>query len=547
MPPWSFYVFNIGEGAIMSFFERFKANAEDIFNKRAADAPPNESDTEEKFIKNISMNKTEFPDDVKSLMHLKPLIYKDFKEHQSGRYADKDSSRAREAYVKIYVTEDKMTAFLCAFPPANNGKEITVDVMLEDLSLEGVTYGIDHELIAQIADKRQYLCMYAVARGTLPADGKNGEIIDFFIRNEKMDIQIEKDKNIDFDKPILFHRIKKGEAICRIVPPDQGCDGSNIFGRRSSGRGGVSVAVPQGNHTVLSKDKTVLLAEIDGDIFFENGVFSIENRLVIEGDLTDSSNILDFAGDIIISGDVGNQVEIHAGGGVIIGGQVGSAVIHAGKYIYISKGMGGEAQGVLNAHGDVMCKLMENVKVVIQGDLYANVVNRCDITADGSVYINGGKGMLIGGTTRITGFLEAKRIGNQSFCVNSISIGYNPRLNAYLKDIDEKISKIEITLEKIKKAKQQSSNSPNLSQERKDIFLQMNQQEKLYLEEKNKLGQERIQYLLTCKEDEKSFVKAESIQPITIVTFRNKKLSISKENDNCKVFYTGTELRQIKF
>lgn len=530
----------------MSFFERFKSNAEGILNKKAADDPSNETDTEEKFLKNISMNKTDFSKDAEDLMRLKSLILKDFKSYQSGRYPDKDGSKIKDAYVKIYISEDKLTAFLCAFPPLNGGAEITAESICEDLALEGIVYGIDHELIAQIAGGRLYLCMYAVARGSLPAKGKDGQIIDLLIRNEKMNIQVGKDNIVDFEKPILFHRIKKGEVVCRIMPPTSGEDGSSVFGLVHPGKSGSPTTIPQGKHTILSKDKTVLLAEIDGDISFGDGVFSIENRLVIEGDLAAPSERLEFAGDIIISGNVGDHIEIHAGGGVIIDGQVGAAAIHAGKYIYISKGMNGANQGILNAREDVLCRVMENVKVVTQGNLYANIVNKCDITAVGSVYIKGGKGMLIGGTTRVAGVLEAKRIGNQSLCVNSVSIGYNPDLNAFVKQINEKAGVIEKTLDKIVTAKQKLSSNPNISQERKEIFQQMSRQEKLYLGEKSKLELERSQYLDGCKNDEKSFVKAESIFPLTIVTFRNKKLTVSKENHNCTILYAGNELRQIQ-
>lgn len=530
----------------MSFFERFKLNSEAMHNKKNADNPSTETDTEEAFIKNINVNKTDFPMDSKNLIPLKPLILKDYKTYQSTRYPDKDDSRGREAYDKIYISEDKMTAFLCVFPPVGAGADITAESLLEDLALEGITYGIDCDLIAEIAENRRYLCLFAVARGTPPTDGEDGSIVDFLARHEKMDIKVLKDNIVDFDKPILFHRVKKGEAICRVVPPEPGDDGSNIFGRLYPGRNGSPAVIPQGIHTVLSKDKTVLLAEIDGDISFSDGVFSIENRLVIEGDLTDPSEQIEFAGDIIIGGDVGSHVEIHAGGGVIIGGQVGAAAIYAGKYIYIPKGMGGEAQGLLDAHGDVLCKSVENVKINAWGNIYANIVNKCDITSDGSMYVKGGKGVLVGGNSRVSGSLEAKRIGNQSLCVNAISIGYNPRLNAFTKENNKKISDIEKTLEKIKKAKQQLTSNPTLSPERKDILQQMNEQEKLYLGEKSKLELERSQYLLRCKDDEKSSIIAESIYPLTIVTFRSKKLTVNKDSNNCKIFFTGSELRQVE-
>lgn len=530
----------------MSLFERLKSNAESVLYKRNTEDSSSEADTEKRFIKNISVYKTEFPKDTEHLMWLKPSILKDVKAYQSGRHSDKDGTPARDAYNKTYISEDKMTAFICVFPPANGGADITKESLLEDLVLEGITYGIDYDLIGQIAENRHYLCMYAVARGTASTDGADGSIVDLFERNEKMVIQVGVDNIIDFEKPILFHRIKKGEAICRIIPPEAGDNGSNIFGWVFTGKNGIPAVIPQGSHTLLSKDKTVLLAEIDGDISFSGGVFSIENRLVIEGNLNDSSENIKFAGDVIVSGSVENHVEIHAEGSVIIGGQVGSAKIYAGGYIYIAKGMNGDGQGLLNARGDALCRVVENTKIAALGNVYATVINKCDITTEGSVYVTGGKGMLVGGTIRAAGSLEAKRIGNQSLCVNTISIGYNTRLNDYLKGFHSKTEEIDKTLDKIKKVKQQLVNNSDLSQERKEILQQMNQQEKLYLGEKNKLDLDRNQFLMSCKNDEKATLKAENISPLTIVTFRGKKLTINKEVDNCKVFYTGSDLRQIE-
>lgn len=523
----------------MSFFDRIKSKAENAFyNKRDVPEAAYELEPEKKLQREMRRYEDSFPEDYVNLLKLEKQLRRDFDEYSESN----NDSEPSDAYVKLYLSEDKMTAFLCVFPPKYGGQEITIQAMQGDLMLEGITHGIDCGLLEQIVSQKQYMRIFVIAKGTAPVDGKDGEIVDCIERRGELNIQVGENKVVNFEMHNLFQRIKKGEAICKIVPPEQGVDGRNVVGRVLPSKNGASVAIPQGKHTVLSQDKSLLLAGINGDISFSNGVFSIENRFIIEGNLDSNSSKLEFSGDIIIGGDVSDGVMIITKGSVIIGGWVGDAVIKAGRHIYIQKGMNGNNHGTLEAMGEVQCKVMENLKVSAYGDVYSDLITKCDITAGGSVYIKGGKGMLVGGTIRAARAVEAKRIGNQSLVMNSIFIGYSPEKMLSVDTANKNLDDIEKTLEKIRITIKKLWGVPSLPPEKKETLHKLNQQEELYLIEKANLSQKRQELLEELMNEEECYVTAESILPLTIVNLLDKKLTIREGMENCKVCHLKNKL-----
>lgn len=72
-----------------------------------------------------------------------------------------------KAEAHFFLSEDRMSAFACLFPPKNGGDEITLEGFMEDLHYEGIRYGILQEEIQKELMGGRFR-LFPVARGRLP-------------------------------------------------------------------------------------------------------------------------------------------------------------------------------------------------------------------------------------------------------------------------------------------------------------------------------------------------------------------------------------------
>lgn len=515
----------------MAFLDRLKSKYEKNFSAKRTDDFP--AATDEMEIE-IQIFKEQNPEDCKAFLPIEDQIRKDYRDYVR---LSKKTETALDYSLNLYMSQDKMTAFGCVFPPVLGGRHMDVERLEEDIILEGINFGLCHKDLEQVANGKWYFKIFAAVRGTYPIDGTDGRIIDYIERHEKISVEANNEGIVDFDRPELFYYIKKGEVICRIEPEKKGIDGSNITGSVLPASVGVPAKIPKGQNTVISKDGSVLLAGRDGHIFYRDGAFSIESTMIMEEDLEGSASTLEFMENITIIGNVADGVSITTKGNVMIGGKVGAAEIQAGGNIYIHKGMDGKQQGRLMANGDIKCRSLANAKVTAQGNIYADSIVQCNVTTPSSIYVKGGKGILAGGVTKVEKCLEARRIGNKSGRINLIFIG-NPKVLKEVERNERRILEIDDNLDKIAKILAQIKN--DFSKDKVETSYRLRQQRELYIAEKKRLTEQIGEVYTGHAEKGDCYVKAESILPHTIVDYLGKKLAIKEPKNNCKIYYDGT-------
>ena len=126
-----------------------------------------------------------------------------------------------------------------------------------------------------------------------------------------------------------------------------------------------------------------------------------------------STGNIDYDGSIEISGSVTANMEVKAGGNVVINGGVESARVIAGGNIVIAKGMNGMGKGYLRAGGNIMVKFLENVRVVTGGYLESEAIMHCVVTAGTDVRVDGRRGIILGGLVQAANSITVKDCGRQ--------------------------------------------------------------------------------------------------------------------------------------
>lgn len=165
--------------------------------------------------------------------------------------------------------------------------------------------------------------------------------------------------------------------------------------------------------TKMDEDNRIY-ALADGKVKVTNNNVEITKVYEIKGDVDYIIGRIDFSGDVMISGNVGNDVTIRAGKTVTITGTVGAARIEAGGDIIFKRGIQGNEKAVVVSQGNVLADFIELSSVTAKGNIQSNSIMNSKIESDQKVILTGKRGTLLGGETHALMGIEAANIGNDS-------------------------------------------------------------------------------------------------------------------------------------
>ena len=150
---------------------------------------------------------------------------------------------------------------------------------------------------------------------------------------------------------------------------------------------------------------------------------------------------IDFAGDVNVKGDVLSGMYIRTTGFLTVDGHVEDAELTAAKGIILKNGMQGSGKGHIRTDGNVEGRFFEQTIIEAGGNVHANSILSCDITAKGSVKVDGNFGALVGGVIRSRSFVEAAYIGNLSNVKTEIIVGTKGDPKVLLKQLEDQLMK----------------------------------------------------------------------------------------------------------
>ncbi len=349
-----------------------------------------------------------------------------------------------DGQVLVFCTPNWSAAWGIALPALGEGAPVTWETTLSALDNKKVTFGIDQEAVNRLSAPENILTLQKLASCVPPVPGEDGRTEEHFPRTVGTPQLVENDQGIvDFDNLNWLTHIDAGTVICDIVQPTQGKPGTNIQGNPIRPYNGKRAALPKGDNVILNEEGTSLVAKVDGQISFRDGKFHVNNVIVIKGDVDLSTGSIDVQGDVVIHGTVRAGFTVNASGNVTIGGLVEGSQITAGGSVMVGRGMNGNVTGSITAGQDVVCKYMENATVHVWGDVRMDSIVNCDISARGKVVVKSGRGIIVGGTVRAMGGIEAKVIGNRAGRLTILSIGPTPWFLREKAKIEEELEKIQ--------------------------------------------------------------------------------------------------------
>ena len=375
-----------------------------------------------------------------------------------------------DAFPFIYVSSDRMYAWVLVFPPTGWGKELTKELIFEALEKKKVSYGLVQETFDSLPDDyNRYFHLFLIAKGSKPANGDNGYLVDYFMRHVERLPEMDEFGNVNYMSLGAEQNVKKGDLICEAIPPTEGIAGRTVLNQELRCKNGKSVSIPKGKNTQVSEDGNKLIASIDGRVEFSGRYFSVKPLLEIPGNVDYSTGNINFIGDVLIHGDVCSGFSVKAMGDIKVDGVIESCEIEAGGDLIVVKGIVGNMETIVRSQHNIYSKYLVNSIVHARQNVHTDSIRYSNVYSDGEVQVCSGRGLIVGGQIRAAQGIEAKIVGSVYESPTSVFLGGQPYANFEKQLLSRNIKEMKDEMEKLERQPDSPYKSKQMSKLRLEL------------------------------------------------------------------------------
>lgn len=378
----------------------------------------------------------------------------------SIKISDRKTAKFDES-AKVFISPDKMVAFVRFYPPSTGGKLMTKKDIIDVLQNENVNYGISEKIIDVFMYARQYCLNIPLAKGKSPVQPRDTRIEYMFNTKPLAKPKVLEDGSVDFHELNLFSTVHKGDVLAKLIPHDMGEPGINVFGEAVIQNKPKIKVLKHGRNIILSNDKCTLTSGVDGNVTLTDDTVFVSDTYTVSSDVDASTGDIEYEGSVVVAGNVRTGFTVKAKGDIQVNGVVEGATLIAGGNIVIKRGVQGMGKGMLSAGGDICAQFFESANVSAKGDVISGSMLHSNVLAGGRITVSGRKGFIVGGEVVCNTYLEVSNIGNKMETQTIIKVGVKPELYDEMKKlvpevnelneaIEENLSYINVYKEKVK-------------------------------------------------------------------------------------------------
>lgn len=304
-------------------------------------------------------------------MNMHKIIYillslNDFTRYAVMKLNLKISIDNLKAYLSI--TEDKN---------ANTQKPVTVEEIAELIKEKQIVYGINKDVISNIAEETEAVHDVLIAEGKEPTVGKSAEL-QFRKRPKRPEDvmpRISEDGDIDYLSPRdgWIVPVIKGEEITTKIPPTQGEPGMDIFGKEIPGIWGRDLELVTFSGINTEVQSVSLFSTIDGFVILQANRLNVQPAFQINGDVGSSTGSIEIDNsydvEIIISKDITKGYWVKAPK-ITVGGCIEDCEIEANE-LTVAHGIVGTSDLPITAK-KINTGYINGPRRIFAEDLYVN-------------------------------------------------------------------------------------------------------------------------------------------------------------------------------
>jgi len=353
---------------------------------------------------------------------------------------------------KVVISPDKMRAWVSLPPPAK-GVRYTEAAIAEWLPQHGVVYGADDGMIHKAVTAGRYDDLLEVARGKQPVAAQGGDYVLKVEKHPFTGLRAGADGGLIYEDLSFLQEVQAGQVLAEIVPGAPAEDGMTVTGEPVSPREGGAGRTLQGSGFVLSEDGRSAIAPVLGHVNIVNEQLIVTPLTKLER-LTAEDGEVHCEGNVLVEGDILAGSKLSATGSIFVAGRAVAATFKAGNNLLLCNGLrAGEGFGSLEAKENVWGLCFESCAIKAGGDICANTLTGCEVTAGGRASILGGRSMISSTTLRAKGGVVTGHLGTERQDVTTILAGLDretmDRYEALNKRIERMTLDIQATMQNI--------------------------------------------------------------------------------------------------
>jgi len=169
-----------------------------------------------------------------------------------------------------------------------------------------------------------------VAEGIYPIDGLNSKVKYLFNNSSYLNPEFDTDKKINFFDHTIIPTVNIGEVLAiKLMPATPGRDGRTVTGETIKAKDGKEIELKAGKGAALLENGMKVVATSPGTPVLENGIISVVPILEIPGDVCAATGNIKYDGDIVIHGNIMDNMSVIAGCNITVFGNVFNANVTA--------------------------------------------------------------------------------------------------------------------------------------------------------------------------------------------------------------------------
>lgn len=371
-------------------------------------------------------------------------VYVDLKEPTDVQVDDKENY-AEQEMLEVQISPDKMKAVARFYAPSNMGAVMNVNEIISDLGHKKIITGIQEKVIAAFVANRRYCTDYVIAEGIAPIQGSDAKIEYFFNTNPNVKPKMNEDGTVNFFELEMISKCNQGDVLARLTRAEMGEPGQNVCGERVSQREVKKLVLKFGRNIELSEDGLEIRSQVNGHVSLVDDKVFVSDVYEVK-DVDTSTGNIEYAGNVLIRGNVKAGFCVQAEGDIEVKGVVEGALLEAGGNIVIARGVNGMSKGVLTAKGNIISKFIENATVSSGGYIHTEAVLHSKVSAKGDVEVTGRKGFITGGVVRAGNMVSAKMIGSSMGTDTLIEVGVDPTVKERVNNLKKTVAELQKSL-----------------------------------------------------------------------------------------------------
>ena len=357
------------------------------------------------------------------------------------------SGNEMEARVKLNITAEEF---------ADNPKKIYSETV-SALHSMGITEGIDPQLGDNLIIQKEIVA----AKGVIAIDGQDAKI-SYFQLSEKRPL-VKDDGKVNMYDMQLINNIKVGDWLGEKMPPSHGKPGKTVTGKVITPKTGMDLNLKYDRKTIAeyAEDNVVVLrALVNGAVKYDMGRITVDDHLVIPGDVCFETGNIDFNGHVTIEGTVKDGFSVAADGDIailnVLGIGMAESIVSRKGSIFIKGGIYGKNISSISANKNVYVKYCNETTITAGEDINIGFYSLDSNLTAKTISLDPIYGKIIGGTITAQIQVTAGTIGSKSEKKTTISInGFDRQeitrtfdnLLISFKDLLQRASKIKSQIE----------------------------------------------------------------------------------------------------